>query len=163
MEQTALSPVILGPLVLGLTVGLMALNLATFTAFAVDKQREMAGREPLPEVLLLSLAALGGWPAAKFAQAVLRFTEQTTQFRSLLNLVALPLAAIGALVVYETVDLAALGARTMAYVEEVTETGPGHAAKQNAAAKADGTAEPTRFGPASDGQVGKRLTVPVKQ
>ena len=159
MEQTSLTPETLGLLVFGGLAGLIALNLATFTAFALDKQREVTGREPLPEVLLLSLAALGGWPAAKLAQLLLRLQDHTAQFRSLLNLVALPLVVIAGLVIYQTVDLWAVQSRVMDYVGEVTGTGPQYAAERDGVTT-DGTPEPKRFGPKSDGNVGKTLSAP---
>ena len=80
----------------------------------------------------MSLAALGGWPAAKLAQLLLRLRITPRQFRSLLNLVALPLVVISGLVVYQTVDLWAVEARVMSYVGEVTGTGPGGAASRDA-------------------------------
>jgi uncharacterized membrane protein YsdA (DUF1294 family) len=162
MEQTMLTPETIELLAVGLVASLLALNLATFTAFAMDKQREVAGRPPLPEVLLLSLAALGGWPAAKLAQLSLRLRAQTTQFRSLLNLVALPLVAISGMVIYQTVDLWAVEARVMAYVGEVTGTGPQFAAERDAAKGQDGATEPRRFGPKSTSKIGKTLSVPAK-
>ena len=161
MEQTSLTPETLSLLVFGLGAVLVALNLATFTAFAVDKQRLITDREPVPEVLLLSLAALGGWPAAKLAQLVFRLQDYSAQFRSLLNLVALPLAVIAGLVVYQTVDLGAVQSRAMTYIGEVTGTGPQFAASRDTADGSSSTSEPKRFGPKSEGQVGKRLTVPT--
>lgn len=158
MDQTSLTPENMGLLVLGMAAGLMVLNLATFTVFAMDKQREMNGREPLPEVLLLSLVALGGWPAAKLAQLVLRFQEQTAQFRSLLNLVALPLVAVAAIVTFQTVDLWAVEARVMSYIGEMTGTGPEFAAKADETQKG-----PQRIGPTSRTKAGKTLTVAPKQ
>ena len=131
----------------GLSAALVAMNLATFTAFALDKQRLITDREPVPEVLLLSLAALGGWPAAKLAQLVFHLQDYTAQFRSLLNLVALPLVVIAALVVYQTVDLWAVQSRAMTYIGEVTGTGPEHAARRGS----------------SDHQVGKTISVPTKE
>ncbi|MGB8811916.1 MAG: DUF1294 domain-containing protein, partial [Paracoccaceae bacterium] len=162
-DYTSLTPETMELLALGLIGGLLALNLATFTAFALDKQREINGRAPLPEVLLLSLAALGGWPAAKLAQLLLRLQDHTTQFRSLLNLVALPLVVVSGLVVYETVDLWALEARVMSYVGEVTGTGPEAAAARTTPEGKVSAPEPTRFGPKSDGKVGKTVSARVTE
>jgi uncharacterized membrane protein YsdA (DUF1294 family) len=134
MDMQTLTPETLGFIGFAIVAVLAALNLVTFSVFAMDRSREVEGREPLPEVLLLTLAATGGWPGAKLAQAILRFQGQTAQFRSLLNLVALPLVATAALVTYQTVDLSAAGSRMMSYVGEVTGTGPEVAAARDAQA-----------------------------
>ena len=133
MNQDILTPETLGLLGLSLVAGLMILNLLTFSAFAVDRHRAVNGDLPLPEVLLLSLAALGGWPAAKFAQLVLRHPRQTSQFRSLLNLVGLPVIAVAALVIYEEVDLWAVESSVMSFIGEATGAGPDAAKTVNIA------------------------------
>ena len=107
MDRYDQNPDTLGLLGLALVAGFILLNVATFTAFAVDKRRAMAGEFRLPELSLLTLAALGGWPAAKLAQLFLGHSVNET-FRTLLNMVALPLIALLALVAYLTVDFPAL-------------------------------------------------------
>ncbi|MFD0857399.1 DUF1294 domain-containing protein [Roseovarius aquimarinus] len=80
-------------------VALTLLNIATYMAFRHDKRCAIAGMWRVPEGTLLTLALLGGWPAAKLAQRRLRHKTRKQPFAVLLNLIVLlwisaPLAAL---------------------------------------------------------------------
>ena len=81
-----------GPALLG---GLALLNLATFTAYAMDKRAAAQGQWRTPENTLHALAAMGGWPAAWLAQRTLRHKSRKTSF--LAAYVATVLLNLGAL------------------------------------------------------------------
>ncbi|MFX0542508.1 DUF1294 domain-containing protein [Roseovarius sp. S4756] len=67
----------------------LAVNLATYLAFAYDKrQSEMLGWRT-PEKRLLTLALVGGWPAAKLAQRHLRHKTRKQPFATTLNVIGL--------------------------------------------------------------------------
>jgi uncharacterized membrane protein YsdA (DUF1294 family) len=127
MDHFLLNSEPVGALGLGLLAGFLLLNIATFAFFAVHQSRQRAGTAALPEVLLLSLAALGGWPGAKLAQLTGRGEGLTDQFRSFLNMVSLPLMVIGGMLIYEVVDLSAAGGAVMGFIGQQTGTGPGSA------------------------------------
>ena len=124
MDTYLLNPDSFGPLALVVLAGIAAVNLFTFAAFAFDHSRTSAGDQPLPEPLLLSLAALGGWPAAKIAQLALGRRFQSDLFRTLLNFLALPMGAATVLLIYAEVDLWAIEGAAMSYIGEATGTGP---------------------------------------
>jgi uncharacterized membrane protein YsdA (DUF1294 family) len=66
--------------------GLIAgINLLTFVLFAVDKHCARKGYWRVPERTLLHGALVGGWPAAKLAQWLLRHKTRKEPFRSRLN------------------------------------------------------------------------------
>ena len=75
--------------------GLALLNVATFIAYASDKNAAQQGRWRTPENTLHALALAGGWPAAWLAQRALRHKSRKTEFLAvyvvtvLLNLGAL--------------------------------------------------------------------------
>lgn len=71
-----------------LALGLLV-NLLTLLAFWIDKRRAEAGEWRVPEALLLRLALLGGWPAAKLAQIGLRHKTRKQPFGRKLNRVPL--------------------------------------------------------------------------
>lgn len=52
-----------------------------FVLYAVDKSAARAGRERLPESMLLSLGLVGGWPGAVVAQQLLRHKTAKRAFR----------------------------------------------------------------------------------
>ncbi|MDP1873388.1 DUF1294 domain-containing protein [Phenylobacterium sp.] len=60
--------------------GLIALNIATFAVFALDKQRARDGGRRMAERTLLLMAALGGAPAALAAQQILRHKTRKQPF-----------------------------------------------------------------------------------
>ena len=61
-----------------LYAGASALCLAFY---AIDKSAARAGRERIPESMLLSLGLVGGWPGAIVAQQVLRHKTAKRTFR----------------------------------------------------------------------------------
>ena len=67
--------------VLIFAAALVALNLATYIAYARDKSAARQGRRRTPENTLLLLGLLGGWPAAFVAQQRLRHKTAKTSFQ----------------------------------------------------------------------------------
>ena len=69
---------------------LLALNIATWIAFAIDKRRAGHGRsrERIPEAVLLGLAILGGSPAAWLAMWRLRHKSRKEGFKTSLLLIS---------------------------------------------------------------------------
>lgn len=72
---------------LGLALCMLGVNLMTYTAFRLDKDRARTGGWRVSERGLLLLAASGGWPAAKLAQHQLRHKLHKRSFARRLNLV----------------------------------------------------------------------------
>lgn len=58
----------------------LGMSLLTFAAYAVDKSAAQAGRWRTQESTLQSLALLGGWPGAVFAQQLLRHKSSKRPF-----------------------------------------------------------------------------------
>ena len=56
-------------------------SLLCFAFYAVDKSAARAGRERLPESMLLSLGFVGGWPGAIVAQQLFRHKTVKRLFR----------------------------------------------------------------------------------
>jgi uncharacterized membrane protein YsdA (DUF1294 family) len=75
---------------------LAGINLATFAAFAADKRSAQSGRRRVPERTLLTLAALGGTPAAFMAMESLRHKTRKQPFGTYLWLIGLGQAALAA-------------------------------------------------------------------
>jgi uncharacterized membrane protein YsdA (DUF1294 family) len=67
---------------------LLAINLATFAAFAEDKRRAIQGAWRIPERTLLQLAMIGGTSGAIAAQQLLRHKTRKEPFRTQLWIVA---------------------------------------------------------------------------
>lgn len=63
---------------------LIVINGMTFAAFAGDKRAAETGRRRTPERRLLTLALIGGTPAALAAQQLLRHKTRKEPFRSAL-------------------------------------------------------------------------------
>ncbi|HSP51929.1 MAG TPA: DUF1294 domain-containing protein [Cryobacterium sp.] len=59
----------------------LALSLACFVVYAVDKSAAVASRWRVPENTLLLLGFAGGWPGAIVAQQVLRHKTKKVTFR----------------------------------------------------------------------------------
>jgi uncharacterized membrane protein YsdA (DUF1294 family) len=77
----------------------LAINAATFAAFALDKRAAERRAWRLPERRLLTLAAFGGSAGALLAQQVLRHKARKEPFRtSLWAVVAVHVALLGYLV-----------------------------------------------------------------
>jgi len=57
-------------------------------AYGLDKLAARAGRDRVPEAMLLSLGLIGGWPGAIVAQQVFRHKTVTRRFRVLFWLTA---------------------------------------------------------------------------
>lgn len=117
-------------------LAVLALNLLTYAAFASDKRRAVAGEWRVAESTLLTLAALGGWPAAKLAQHRLRHKTRKQPFRTRLNLSVLPMTAV----------LAFLASNPAAVADVVGRVTAGMATLS----RASEVALPRRFGPGSD-------------
>ena len=66
---------------LGILPALLALNLLTFAAYALDKRAARTGRWRTPEAHLHLLELLGGWPAAWLAQRRLRHKSAKRGYR----------------------------------------------------------------------------------
>lgn len=68
-----------------LTAGLgllyLAMSVVTFIVYAADKSAARAGRWRVPEVTLLLLGLLGGWPGGLVAQQVLRHKTVKVSFQ----------------------------------------------------------------------------------
>ncbi|RKF14204.1 DUF1294 domain-containing protein [Roseovarius spongiae] len=64
-------------------------NAVTFTAFRLDKNRARTQEWRIPEKTLLTMAMVGGWPAAKLAQRVLRHKTRKQPFARTLNIIGL--------------------------------------------------------------------------
>lgn len=62
-----------------------AINVVTYLAFWIDKERARAGRYRIPERRLLLLALMGGSPAAMLAQRRLRHKTRKQPFATLLG------------------------------------------------------------------------------
>ena len=77
---------------------LAAINLAAWVAFALDKAAAQDGDRRIPERTLLTLALIGGSPAAVAAQQTLRHKTRKEPFRTRLltivcaQIVLVPLA-----------------------------------------------------------------------
>jgi uncharacterized membrane protein YsdA (DUF1294 family) len=56
-------------------------SLLCFTFYAIDKAAARAGRDRIPESLLLSLGLVGGWPGAIVAQQIFRHKTIKLAFR----------------------------------------------------------------------------------
>jgi uncharacterized membrane protein YsdA (DUF1294 family) len=69
---------------LAIAAYVLAINLATFAAFWLDKRAAIGRRWRTPERTLLTLAALGGWVGALAGQHMLRHKTRKEPFRTLL-------------------------------------------------------------------------------
>lgn len=76
---------------LGLALCMAGINLLTFAAFHLDKERARTGGWRVSERGLLLLAASGGWPAAKFAQHQLNHKRRKRSFSTRLNMIGIGL------------------------------------------------------------------------
>ena len=68
---------------------LLAVNLWTMLRFYQDKQRAIAGERRIPEADLLTLALIGGTPAAFAARRLFRHKTRKQPFSTWLWLIAL--------------------------------------------------------------------------
>ncbi|WP_281968533.1 DUF1294 domain-containing protein [Roseovarius nanhaiticus] len=77
---------------------LLVVNVLTYLAFRSDKRRSEVRAWRTPEKTLLTLALVGGWPAAKLAQRRLRHKTRKQPFAGTLNIIGLAWAtALGLL------------------------------------------------------------------
>jgi uncharacterized membrane protein YsdA (DUF1294 family) len=79
---------------------LLAVNLAAYAAFAMDKRRAERGVYRIPERTLLWLAAIGGTSGAIAGQQLMRHKTRKEPFRTLLWLIAGTQASGLAVVLY---------------------------------------------------------------
>ncbi len=80
-------------MILFIAVYLGVLNLATFLVFGWDKRAAAERRPRVPERALLTLAALGGSPAALLARPVFRHKTRKQPFGAWLTLIVFLQAA----------------------------------------------------------------------
>jgi uncharacterized membrane protein YsdA (DUF1294 family) len=71
----------------------VALNVCTFIAFGLDKWRAMHSGRRVPELTLLLLAALGGWPGGLLGMFIFRHKSAKRSFITKYLLVLAPFAA----------------------------------------------------------------------
>jgi uncharacterized membrane protein YsdA (DUF1294 family) len=77
-------------------VVLLAVNLAAFTAFGIDKRLAEAGERRIPESTLLSLAFWGGSPGAYAGRQVFRHKTRKQPFSdNLFMIVVVQVMALG--------------------------------------------------------------------
>ena len=80
-----------------IVAALLAINLLTILVYARDKHQATKGRRRLPEWVLLTMAFLGGWPAALLAMSLLRHKTRKRSFRlAFYGVVALEIALLAA-------------------------------------------------------------------
>ena len=106
----------LAVLITSIAAWFLLVNVLTFAAFRLDKQRALAGEWRVPENTLLMLATLGGWPAAKIAQRAFRHKTRKQSFGIFLNLSILPMLALAGYGIAQEMDLSGLAAQAMASV-----------------------------------------------
>lgn len=80
-----------------LAVYFWLMSLLAFLAFRRDKESAINGGWRVPEMTLLTLALIGGWAGAKWAQHRFRHKTRKEPFRSLLNACLLGPVLIAAL------------------------------------------------------------------
>ncbi len=68
---------------------LLLINIITYLAFWRDKAQSRHGGWRITESRLLTLAIIGGWPAAKWAQRRLRHKTRKQPFATILNIIGL--------------------------------------------------------------------------
>jgi len=79
----------------GLALYLLAINVLTFAAFAVDKRRAIRRQWRVSERSLLMMAAGGGWVGALLGQFILRHKTRKEPFRTQLYcIIAMEAAAL---------------------------------------------------------------------
>ena len=79
-----------------LAVFLLAINLAAFWSFWLDKRAAIGGRRRVPERELLALAFFGGAAGAVIAQRLFRHKTRKQPFATILFLIAAGNAGVGA-------------------------------------------------------------------
>ena len=81
---------------LAIITALVLVNLATVLAFAIDKQRAIAGEWRVRESTLLTLAAFGGAAGACWARSRFRHKTRKQPFTTILDLIAMAHAGVAA-------------------------------------------------------------------
>ena len=77
----------------------LGMSVVTFAFYAMDKAAAKKGGQRTPESSLHTLALLGGWPGALYAQQLLRHKSRKQPFRSMFwATLALNIAGLGYLV-----------------------------------------------------------------
>jgi uncharacterized membrane protein YsdA (DUF1294 family)/cold shock CspA family protein len=74
----------------------LGMSVVTFAFYAIDKAAAQKGTQRTPESTLQTLALLGGWPGALYAQQLLRHKSSKQSFRSVFwFMLALNIAGLG--------------------------------------------------------------------
>ena len=82
-------------------VYLLAINLVTFTVWGDDKRRAVRRSQRVSEATLLTLSALGGWPAGLLAARLYRHKTRKVPFLlRLCGIVVLQFAAVTAILLW---------------------------------------------------------------
>ncbi|MGA1800364.1 DUF1294 domain-containing protein [Sphingomonas sp. 4RDLI-65] len=76
------------PIIMALAL-VLAINMVTVAAFAVDKRRSLTGAWRIPESRLLWFAALGGSPGAFWARGRFRHKTRKQPFVGRLQIIAM--------------------------------------------------------------------------
>ncbi len=80
---------------------LLAVNLVTFTVWGDDKRRAVRRLQRVPEATLLTLSALGGWPAGLLAARLYRHKTRKVAFvLRLCGIVVLHFAVVTAILLW---------------------------------------------------------------
>lgn len=64
-----------------IAIAVLLLSIASFSLYAVDKQRAVRGARRVPESTLHAVDLLGGWPGGLLAQRVVRHKTRKTTFQ----------------------------------------------------------------------------------
>ena len=82
-------------------VYVLAINLITFTVWGDDKRRAVRRSQRVSEATLLTLSALGGWPAGLLAARLYRHKTRKVSFiLRLCGIIVLHFAAITAILMW---------------------------------------------------------------
>lgn len=92
----------ISPYILALIIYVLSINLITVVTFAHDKSRSRTTKRRIPERTLLTLALLGGTPAALYAMSTFRHKTKKISFQFYLALILCIQVAILTIIWYLT-------------------------------------------------------------